>query len=91
MRMLVRELRTACFPCLTLMSSTGCSRAPSIEFIGTFFPVWMFCIVAALAITGLIRVGLVRWGLEYKLGPLVVFYPSLVVAISCLLWLGLFS
>jgi len=51
----------------------------------------MFCIIAALAITGLIRAGLVRWGLEQKLGPLVVFYPSLAVAFSCLLWLIFFS
>jgi len=87
----VREFRKAWLPCLALLGSTGCSRAPSIEFLGTFFPVWMFCILAALAITGLIRVGLARWGLELKLGPPVIFYSSLVVALSCLLWLVLFS
>ena len=89
--MLVREFRKTWLPCLALVGSTGCSRGPSIEFIGTFFPVWMFCILAALAITGLIRAGLARWGLEQKLGPLVVFYPSLLVAIACLLWLIWFS
>ena len=89
--MLVRKFRNIWLPCLALMGSTGCSRAPSIEFVGTFFPVWMFCILAALAITALIRIGLVRLGLEQKLGPLVVFYPGLLVAISCLLWLIWFS
>lgn len=89
--MLVREFRRTWWPCLALMVCTGCSRGPSIEFIGTFFPVWMFCILAALAITGLIRTVLARWGLEQKLGPLVVFYPSLLVAIACLLWLIWFS
>jgi len=89
--MLVREIRKLWLPCVALMGSTGCSRAPSIDFIGTFFPVWMLCILSAIAITGLIRAGLVRWGLEQKLGPLVVVYPSLVVAISCLLWLVWFS
>jgi hypothetical protein len=89
--MLVREFRKTWLPCLALIGCPGCSRAPSIEFIGTFFPVWMVCILAALAITGLIRAGLVRLGLEQKLGPLVVFYPSLMVAISCLLWLVIFS
>ena len=87
----MRKFRKTWLLCLTLVGCSGCSRAPSIEFIGTFFPVWMFCIIAALAITSLIRVGLVRWGLEQKLGPLVVFYPSLAVAISCLLWLILYS
>ena len=87
----MREFRKTWLPCLALIGCSGCSRAPSIEFIGTFFPVWMVCILAALAITGLIRAGLVRLGLEQKLGPLVVFYPSLMVAISCLLWLVTFS
>ena len=87
----VRKFRKPWLPCLALVGSTGCSRAPSIEFIGTFFPVWMFCILAAVAITGLIRTGLVRWGLEQKLGPLVVVYTSLAVAISCLLWIVWFS
>ncbi len=87
----MRDFGKTWLPCLALMGCTGCSRAPSIEFVGTFFPVWMFCIIAALAITGLIRAGLVRWRLEQKLGPLVVFYPSLTVAFSCLLWLIFFS
>jgi hypothetical protein len=47
----------------------------------------MFCIAGALVLTGLIRLELVRRGLEKKLGPLVLFYPSVAVAICCLLWL----
>jgi hypothetical protein len=85
------EFRKLCLPSLTLIGSTGCSRAPSIEFVGTFFPVWMVCILAALAVTGLVRAGLVRLGLEQKIGPVVVFYPSIMAAISCLLWLVWFS
>ena len=89
--MLMREFGRFWVPSLALAGCAGCSRAPSIEFIGTFFPAWMFCIIAAITVTGMIRVGLVRWGLEQKLGPLVVFYPSLTVASSCLLWLIFFS
>jgi hypothetical protein len=74
-----------------LMGCTSCSRAPSIEVIGSFFPAWMFCIFTAVAVTGLIRTELARRGLEQKLSPLVVFYPSLAVTISCLVWLILFS
>jgi len=51
----------------------------------------MFCIFTAVALTGLIRLELARRELEQKLSPLVVFYPSLAVTISCLLWLILFS
>jgi len=87
----VREFRITWLPCLALIGSSGCSRAPSIEFVGTFFPVWMLCILAALAITGLIRAGLVRCRLEPKLGPLVVLYPGMMTAISCLVWLVFYS
>jgi len=72
--------------CLAVIGCGGCSRAPSIEIIGSFFPAWMFCIMAALVLTGLVRLVLVRWELEQKLTPLIVFYPSLAVAISCSLW-----
>ena len=86
-----RQLSKIGWPCVAIAGSTGCSRSPSIEFIGTFFPVWMCCILIALAITGLFRVALARWGVEKNLGPLVLFYPSLMVAFSCLLWLIWFS
>ena len=89
--MLVHESRKTLLPCPVMIGSPGCSRAPSMEFLGTFFPAWMFCILTAVALTGLIWAGLVRWGLEQKLGPLVVFYPSLATGISCLLWLVLYS
>ena len=89
--MVVRELGEACLVCLGIMGKSGCSRPPSIGVIGTFFPAWMFCITAALIVTGLIRMELVRRGLEQKLGPRIVFYPSVTVAITCLLWLILFS
>ena len=89
--MFVRKSKKTWLPCVALIGCSGCSKAPSVEFIGTFFPVWMVCILAALAITGVIRTVLVRLGWEQRLGPLVVFYPSLMVAISCLLWLVSFS
>jgi YtcA family len=89
--MIVREFTKTWLPPLALIGSTGCSRAPSVEFLGTFFPVWMVCILTALAITGLVRTGLARLGLEQKLGPAVLLYPSLMVAISCALWLVFYS
>jgi len=89
--MLVRELGKPWLLCLAMMGCSGCSRAPSIEVIGSFFPAWMFCIIAALIITGLIRLELVRRGLEKQLGPLIVLYPSIAVGITCLLWLILFA
>jgi len=87
----VRKLEKTWLLCMGMMGWSGCSRAPSIEVIGSFFPAWMFCIIAAIIITGLIRLELVRRGVEKELGPLVVLYPSIAVAITCLLWLILFA
>lgn len=87
----MRKLHRVSLPCLIAMACSGCSRSPSIEFVGSFFPAWMFCILAALLLTGVIRAMLVRCELEPKLGPLVVFYPGVTVALSCLLWLVLYS
>jgi hypothetical protein len=66
---------------------TGCARAPSVDVLGSFFPVWMVCVSAAVAFTFLARKLLVRCKLESHVGPVALFYPSLVVLFSCLLWL----
>ena len=89
--MFTHKFRKVWLPCLAMIGCSGCSRAPSIEVIGSFFPAWMFCIIVALIITGLIRLELVRRGLEKQLGPLIVLYPSIAVAITCSLWLILFA
>ena len=69
---------------------SGCSRAPSVDILGSFFPAWMLCIVVGIAAAGLTRWLLVRYGLEKDLPNLVLFYPSVVVVVACLLWLTLF-
>lgn len=69
---------------------TGCARAPSIDVLGSFFPVWMVCLSAAVVITFLARKLLVRCKLEPHVGPVALFYPSLVVLLSCLSWLIFF-
>jgi hypothetical protein len=70
---------------------TGCARAPSLDVLGSFFPVWMVCLTAAVILTFLARNVLVRSKLESHLGPVALFYPSLVVLFSCLLWLIFFK
>jgi len=42
--------RTAIFaPAICLLCS-GCGRAPSVDIIGSFFPVWMVCLAIAVVI-----------------------------------------
>ena len=66
--------------------SSGCSRAPSVSIIGSFFPVWMICIATGVAGAFIERAVIVRLGLEQYVGPLWLFYPATVTLCACVLW-----
>ena len=70
--------------------SSGCSRAPSVSIIGSFFPIWMICIAAGVVAAFIERGVLVRLGLEHHVGPLWLFYPSTVTLCACVLWEAIF-
>jgi len=65
----------------------GCGRAPSVDIIGSFFPVWMVCLAIAVVLTFGVRYLLMRYKLETEVGPLAIFYPCAVVLLTSLLWL----
>jgi hypothetical protein len=69
---------------------TGCSRAPSVDIIGSFFPVWMVCLTIGIVLTACLRWLLLRLRLEPEVGPLALFYPSAVILFTCVLWLIFF-
>ena len=73
--------------CSTLSS---CSRAPSVDILGSFFPVWMICLAISVLITFGVRLLLLRFRLESEVGPLALFYPSAVILFTGLLWLTFF-
>jgi len=62
-------------------------RAPSVDILGSFLPIWMFCIVGAIVLTLAVRFLLLRAGLDEELGPRVIVYPSMVALIACAIWL----
>jgi len=78
------------FVCAVSAILTSCTHAPSVEVVGSFFPVWMVCLTTAVILTFFVRKQLVRRKLESQVGPVALFYPSMVVSFSCLLWLILF-
>ena len=82
-----RRLRLAVFLPVTLLLS-GCD--PSINFYGSFFPAWIWCLTIAVVLTIMLRFLLAALRLERNLGPLVIVYPCLVLLLSCLAWLVLF-
>ena len=68
----------------------GCGRAPAIDVIGSFFPVWMVCLIISIVLASLLRLFLLRRQLEPAIEPVALFYPAVVLLLSCLLWLIFF-
>jgi len=62
-------------------------RAPSVDILGSFLPIWIFCIAGGILATLGARLLLVRAGLDGELGPRVIVYPSMVTLIACTIWL----
>jgi hypothetical protein len=78
------------FTLLFCLLFTGCDHAPSVDIIGSFFPVWMVCLTLAVILAFAVRYLLLRYRLESEVGPVALFYPSVVVLLSCVLWLIFF-
>lgn len=68
----------------------GCERAPSIDVLGSFFPSWIFCIVAGIALTVPTRFLLIRSQLDGEIGPGVIIYPCMAALYSFSIWLIFF-
>lgn len=67
---------------------TGCSRAPSVDILGSFFPAWLFCLILAVLLATFIRLMLLRIRVKVVLPILV--YPSLAALLTFALWLIFF-
>jgi hypothetical protein len=66
----------------------GCSRAPSVDVLGSFFPAWLVCFIVAIVLTALVRLALLR--LRVKAALPMLAYPSLAALFTFMLWLIFF-
>ena len=64
---------------------------PRINIVGSFFPSWILCGLIGIAAAFLARRLLVRAGIDPYVGPRVLFYPSLAILVTLVLWLTLFG
>ncbi|HUO35718.1 MAG TPA: YtcA family lipoprotein [Candidatus Acidoferrum sp.] len=79
-----RQFLLLLIPCVL----AGCSRAPSVDILGSFFPAWLLCLCI-----GILLAALVRWMLSWfhaNLALPVLAYTSLTVLFTFVLWLLLF-
>jgi hypothetical protein len=75
-----------CLPLFLFLS--GCD--PSINFYGSFFPAWIWCLTIGIALTVLLRFVFAALRLERNMGPLIVIYLCLALLLTCVSWLVLF-
>ena len=75
------------FVCVPLLLA-GCSRAPSFDILGSFFPAWLVCLAVAIVLTALARRLLLR--LQIAIVFPVLVYPSLTALFAFALWLVFF-
>ena len=68
---------------------SGCSRAPSFDIVGSFFPAWLICLVIGILLTTLAQWLLLRQQIVV-VWPILV-YPSLTALFTFLFWLIFFS
>jgi hypothetical protein len=69
----------------------GCSRAPSFNILGSFFPSWILCGVVGILLAFGARKLFVRANFEKELSPLILVYPSLAALFTFAIWLLFFS
>lgn len=74
---------------LAVLALNGCSRAPSFDILGSFFPAWLVCLALALLFTVAARWVLLRIGVVVALPILT--YPSLTALFTFALWLAFFQ
>ena len=71
---------------------SGCSRAPTLNILGSYFPAWIICGVIGILLASLVRWFFVRIKLEdHLLWPLILVYPCLTAFFTFTLWLLFFS
>jgi hypothetical protein len=73
---------------LATLSLAGCTRAPSVDIVGSFFPAWLLCFTIAVVFTVFVSLLLSRFrlGVAYP----VLFYTSLAALLTFALWLVFF-
>jgi YtcA family len=72
--------------------AAGCSRAPTFNILGSFFPAWILCGIIGILLAVVVRLFFVRIKLEeHLLAPLILVYPCLTALFTFTLWLVFFS
>jgi len=78
-------------PAILLLGGCRSMRdhSPTIDVVGSYFPAWMACILAGLALTLITRQLLV--GFNVHPHPTALVYPCMILLFTLAVWLAFFS
>jgi hypothetical protein len=74
---------------LSTIAFTACD--PIISIAGANFPSWLLCMLVGAVLAALVRPLLLLSRLEPNLGPLTIFYPSLIAMLAMIVWVIFFN
>jgi hypothetical protein len=83
-----RSVRLGFLASLSALPLASCSRAPSVDVLGSFFPAWLVCLTLAVLLAAITRLVLLRFHMNLDLAVLA--YPSLAALFTFALWLIFF-
>lgn len=75
--------------CLSVVTLAACD--PIVTIAGANFPSWLLCMIVGAILAASVRPLLVLARLEPYLGPLTIFYPSLIAMFAMILWVIFFN
>ena len=75
--------------CLSIVTLTACD--PIVTIAGANFPSWLLCMIVGAILAAIVRPFLTLARLEPYLGPLTIFYPSLIAMFAMIVWAIFFN
>jgi hypothetical protein len=67
----------------------GCD--PVVNIAGANFPAWLLCAITGAILASMLRPAFAITRVELYLGPLLLIYPCLAIALACLIYLIFFN
>ncbi len=79
------------FPLLAPGLLCGCSRSPSVDVLGSYFPAWIVCCLIGIILAIATYFVLLRIELEPAIPIKTIVYPCTAAAYTFLAWIILYS
>ncbi len=77
--------------CCSMLTLAGCTGAPAVNVVGSYFPAWMLCALIGITAAACLRQLLVLAGLEGKLVLPLLTHVAVALAATMAVWLVWFG